>query len=64
MLLFFGYIFYFVSLRSLIIKPDEKKHLGVYGMNWNSVLKWMFEVIQQDNNLVQLLACEMQLRVS
>ena len=35
---FLGSIFYFVSLQSLIIKPDEKKRLGVYGTNWNSVL--------------------------
>ena len=38
--------FYFLSLQILFIKPDEKKHLGIFGSNWNSVLKWMFEVIQ------------------
>jgi hypothetical protein len=53
-----GSILYFVSLQSLIIKPDEKKHLGVYDTNWNSVLRCMFEVIQPYTNLVQLLVCE------
>jgi hypothetical protein len=45
--------FLFLSIQSLIIKPDEMKHLAVYGTNWNSVLQRMFEVIQPDPNVVK-----------
>jgi len=57
-MIFFWTLFYFASLQSLIIKRGEKKYVGVYGTNWNSLLKWMFEVIQPDTSIVQLLVCE------